>query len=177
MLVEMTFKHGSILFEIKPEGIIVFMLYISAILVFLGGSMQVAKIRKAFAISERVEQIKASPQYQAMQAQMNQMQANGQGPMMNPMGGMGPMGPVSTPQPETPVQPANAGQTTVGTNVAPIQPAVKRELTPLEKQTKKLSAMKVGDLKALAKKLSISGYSTMKKNELVDNIIRITEGK
>ena len=177
MLVSMAWQHGSVLFDVKPEGIIVFMLYVSSILVFIGGSMQVSRIRKKFAISERVEQIKASPQYQAMKAQMDQYQANGQGPMMNPMGGMGPMGPVSTPQPATPSTPANAGQTVVGEKPTVVQPAVKRELSPLEKQTKKLSAMKMDDLKSLAKKLSISGYSTMKKTELVNNIIRITGGK
>ena len=179
MLVDMVFRDNFIFFEIKPEGIILFMLYVLSVLSFLGGSFQVSKIRKQFAISERVEQIKASPQYQAMKAQMDQMQANGQGPMMNPMSGMGPMGPVSTPQPQPsqPIKPMNAGQTTMGNKPTPVQPAVKRELTPLEKQIKKLSGMRMDDLKSLAKKLSISGYSIMKKNELVDNIIRITGGK
>ena len=177
MLISMI-QSKSIILEIQPEGIILFMLYVSSILVFLGGSFQVSRIRKQFAISERVEQIKASPQYQAMKAQMDQMQANG-GPMMNPMGptGMGPMGPMSTPQPPMSTKPTNAGQTTMGSQPSVVQPAVKKELTPLEKQTKKLSVMKVDDLRSLAKKLSISGYSTMKKSELVDNIIRITEGK
>lgn len=145
-----------------PQGIYDFILYILPIAVYIFVSQPINKIRRQFAYSERIEQIKNSPQYKQMMEQMEAMQ-NGQAGS-NPMG---PFGPMSQPQPTNPMAAAPMA-------AAPAQP-VKKELTPSEKRAKELSNMKVEELKAIAKKLSISGYSAMKKEELIENIIRITE--
>ena len=107
-------------------------------------------------ISERVEAVKNSPQYKAYMEQMEQMK-NGTVSPSN----MGPYGPVAatvTPKEKT-------------------EEEIKREETKakIEKRKAELNDMTLVDLKEIAKKLSLSGYSTMKKEELIENIIRITE--
>ena len=152
-------EYPKVVFQ-YPEGIFLFILYIIPIAIWLFVSRPIAKIRRTFLMAERIEAFKNSPQYQQMQEQMSQMQNGGN---INPAA-MGPFGPQS--QPQT----GPAGTPTA----APTQP-VKRELTPKEKRIKELQAMNISNLKEIAKKLSISGYTSMKKAELIDNIVRISE--
>ena len=147
------------------EGIFQFILFIIPPFIWFFISRPVNKIKRTFIISERVEAFKASPQYAQMQEQMNQMQ-NGQ---VQP-GAMGPFGPM----PQAPVNPGQTQASSQPAAQAP-NPAIKKELTPQEKRRKELSAMDLAELKEVAKKLSISGYSTMNKKELIESIIRISE--
>lgn len=140
------------------EGIYDFILYILPIVVFFFVSRPLNKIKRQFAYAERVQMIKQSPQYQQMMQQAESMR-NGTGqPNMGPMGPMGqpmPMGP-------TAATPAKA---------APVP----KELTEKEKRVKELSSMKIAELREIAKKLSLSGIDEMKKAELIDAIIRVSE--
>ena len=144
------------------EGIFDFINFIFPIVIFAFVSIPLNKIRRSFQISERMEQIKNSPQYKSMQ---EQMKSNQQNPMGNPYGYNNPYGPSTVnnnmQQPVSPV----------------VNPVVDKEQENSKKNNKitKLNNMKINELKEIAKKLSISGYYYMKKSELVQAIIRITE--
>jgi len=148
-----TFSSAGAIFQ--------FINYFLVIAVYFGGSMQISRIRKTFLLSERVAKIKASPEFQ--QAMQNAQ--NAQAPMGNPYGPMG-MGVPPTPAPTNTTTTSTPGQAPTQPNA----PKVSKERVELEK-------MKVVDLKKVAKKLSISGYSSMKKPELIKNILRVTNTK
>ena len=83
------------------------------------------------------------------------------------MGPFGPMGGVSNP-----VASAN-------TNLNKNEPTnpVKKEavLTERQQKEKELSKMTVDNLRKISKKLSISGFQTMKKTELIEAILRVSK--
>ncbi|WKX02657.1 Rho termination factor N-terminal domain-containing protein [Candidatus Mycoplasma mahonii] len=131
--------------------------------VYFGASIKVSKIKRVFAISERVEQLKNDPQYQAQMNMFRNMQ-NNQGMNTN----------------NAPFGPTNSGRTDGaasfnGNVAAPMQGAPKETvIEKMSQERKDLLEMKVEDLKEVAKKLSISGLSKMTKKELIDNIMRVT---
>jgi len=130
------------------------------IAVYFGASTKVVRIRRQFAISERVEQLQNDPVYQAQMKQMQNMMQNG-GMQM------GPMGPMSQPM-NQPSQPVMNPQGTQQTNNTINEPLISKE-------EKELKEMTIAQLKQVAKKLSISGTSTMKKAELIKAILRVTD--
>ena len=151
----MAFSEANRVVFSYPEGIYDFILYILPIVAWFFISRPIAKIKRTFMYSERIEMIKKSPQYQQMQQQMESMQ-NGQ---MN-VGGMGPFGPTM------PTQQTNVVNPEEGNKV--------KELTKKEKRYNELRTMTVDQLREVAKKMSISGYSTMKKSELIEAINRLS---
>lgn len=134
-----------------------------AIVIYFIVSTPVAKIRKTFQISARVEELKKDPQFRAMQDQLNNLRNGGQPGMNNGAYGPGFGAGQAQAKPTPPGATPNAAQP-----VKPAQPAVSPE-------EKKLRGMSVKDLKSVAKELSISGYSTMQKQELINAIIRVTK--
>lgn len=117
---------------------------------------QVSKIKRVFAASARIEQLKNDPNFQAYQQQMQQM-----------MGGQAPMGPFG-PAVQPPVENApDAQQAPAGVAAAAQQPKVSDEQAKLE-------AMTLANLKKVAKKLSISGSDKMDKKELIEAILRVS---
>ncbi len=163
----MTNNSNRIIFE-YPEGIYEFILWFLPLLIFIFISIPLNKIRRSFQISERYEAFKNSPQYEMYKQQMDAMK-NGQfNPGMNGMGSMGPFGPINQPTNQAAAQPNTQPN---NSNPNP----VKKELTKKEKKHAELSKMRIVDLKKIAKKLSISGYTSMKKTELVNAILRLTE--
>ena len=150
-------------------GLYIFISYILAIAIWVSFSVPLGRIRRLFALSERVEMIKSNPMYtEAMNNAQNMGQPMG-GPGMNPfMGGMGNMA-----QHQVRPNPNPNGVAAQG-NPQPVQKQA--ELSPEQKQKKELVKLTVVDLQAIAKKLSISGYSSMKKDELIEAIIRVSGG-
>ena len=165
-IVRLAWSHNGGTFD-NPGGIFQFINNFLLLGVYFAGSMQVSRIRRTFIASERIEKIKNSPQYQQAQAQMNAMQNGGQAPMGNPYGPMG----MGTPTGAASVNKAGA---TVG---APGNPIPVTPVETISKERKALETMSVAELKKVAKKLSISGYSTMKKPELIKDILRVTSSK
>lgn len=146
------------------EGIYAFMLYIIPIAIWLFISRPISKIKRVFMISERVEMIKNSPEYQNFTQQMNQYQSGNIDPK-----NMGPFGPTTqTNNTKTNNTNASSDAKTDDKKVEPI-------LTPKQKRRKELEEMTISDLKEIAKQLSLSGYSSMNKKELIENIMRISE--
>ena len=155
-LIRLFWSHGGT-FD-NPGGIFQFVNYFLLIGVYFGGSSQVSRIRRTFIMSERIAKIKASPEYQQAQQQAQAMM-NGQAPtnpIANPYGPAGVGTPMGSPK-------VNA----TGEVVKSVEPEISKERQELEK-------MSVSNLKKVAKKLSISGYSTMKKPELIKSILRVT---
>lgn len=159
-LIRMLWTGGGAMFD-SPGGIFQFILYFIVLFSYLFGSMQVSKIRRVFALSERVAKIKASPMYQQAQQQAQAMNAGQAGPINSPYG------------------PAMSGTATAtGSTAAQSQQnpeAVQQPVVSKEKAA--LQKMKVADLKKVAIKLSISGSATMKKPELIENILRVSNKK
>lgn len=143
----------------SPSSLFSFITSIIFIVVYFAASAPVSRLRRVFIISERMEQMKNNPQFQAMQQQINAMlQGQGQG--------MGPFGPAA----------GSAQGTSPNAQGAPGQTVTPQ--APQENPTKKkLNAMPVAQLREVAKELSISGYKTMKKQELIDAIIRISDNE
>lgn len=161
--------RGKPIFEYS-EGIYDFVMYLIPIVIFIFISIPLNKIRRLFQISERTEAFKNSPQYDNYKQQMDSMQNMGQ-PMNGPMGPMGPMGPFG-PINQPPVN--NFSNTGSIIKDQTFSNEIKQK-TGYEKRMKELTSMKVDELKKIAKKLSISGYYVMKKSELIDSIIRLSE--
>ena len=155
-LIRLFWSHGGT-FD-NPGGIFQFVNYFLVVGVYFGGSMQVSRIRRTFIMSERIANIKASPEYQQAQQQAQAMM-NGQVPT-NPI--TNPYGPAGV---GTPIGAAKTNITGQPVKVAESQ---------ISKERQELEKMSVANLKKVAKKLSISGYSTMKKPELIKSILRVT---
>lgn len=140
-------------------GLLTFIFNILAVLVFFTISVPVTKIRRLFYVSEKIEQLKSDPQFQAMQQQMEAMMKNGQ---FQP-GAFGPTvgGAAMNAQPN-----ANGNPEQI---VTPVAPSISPERVKLE-------SMDLDKLKKVAQKLSISGFEEMKKEEIIDAILRVSEG-
>lgn len=149
------FIYGSLDFQTKG-GIYHFISTILFPVVWLVVSRPVSRIRYAFFLSKKVNDIKNSPEYIQMQRQINEAMKN------NPGIPLGMFGPMSTPQAETP--PADEDVAAITT----------QEIKMIEEQNK-LEQMSVADLKAVASKLSISGAEGMSKTELISNILRVSK--
>ena len=148
-------------------GIFMFTSYLLSIVIWVTISIPINNIRKTFAVSERVTALKNDPAYQQM---MEQAQNMAQNPGMNP--GMNPyFNPMSAMQ--QPVQHKVQPNATPNSNVnTPVQPV---ELSKDQKRAKELEKLTIVELQQVAKKLSLSGYSSMKKKELIDAIIRVSQ--
>lgn len=143
-----------------PGGIFQFINYFLVIGVYFGAAVKVSKIRRQFAISERVERLKNDPMFQQqMEAYKNMMQNGGMS--------MGPMGPMVNPQATNVNNPQLAGAKNNQTQQNISKPEVSKE-------EKELNAMSITELKQVAKELSISGYNRMKKTELIKAILRVS---
>lgn len=147
----------------SPSSLFSFISSIIFIVVYFAASAPVSRLRRVFIISERMEKMKNDPQFQAMQQQISAM-LQGQG------GAMGPFGPA------TGAAQGAAPKTGQGTPTQPGQTVTPQQ--PQENPTKKkLDGMTVTQLKEVAKELSISGYQSMKKQELIDAILRISNNE
>jgi len=158
-------------------GIMMFSAYILFIVIWLLASSPLVKIRRQFQISMRVEAIKNDPRYQQAMAnggmgmQQGPFGAAGmqQGPFgMGAMGGMG--GAVPPQQPVQPQQPQPNQQVQ-----QPQQQTQVVEKTPAQKRREALENMTVSELKKVALELSISGHKDMRKSELIEAIMRVSE--
>lgn len=156
-LLQLSWRSGSRTIFDTPGGVFQFVNYFLMIGVYFGASVKVSKIRREFAVSERVEQLKNDPAFQQQMEMYKNMMQNGQMQM-------GPMGPMVNPM-APPVQP---GQQPVNQPITPAEPQISKEEADLKEMT-------VVELKDVAKELSISGYSDMKKAELIKAILRVTE--
>ena len=139
--------YGTPIFS-YAYGIYNFIGYIAPILVFIFVSVRINRIRNQFLMSERFSKLKNSPEFKNLQEQMK----SGQNPIS-------PLSPFINPS-------FNQTQST-------------NEQNKIDKNSnlEKLKKMKMIELKAIAKKLSISGYNTMKKEELIDSILRVSGEK
>ncbi len=139
--------YGTPIFS-YAYGIYNFIGYIAPILVFIFVSVPINRIRNQFLISERVTKLKNSPEFKNLQEQMK----SGQTPIS-------PLSPFINPS-------FNQTQSS-------------NEQNKIDKNSnlEKLKKLKIVELKAIAKKLSISGYNTMKKEELIDSILRVSGEK
>ena len=138
-------------------SIFAFVTKILYILIYFAASAPVSRLRKTFIVSDRVEKFKSDPNFQTMQKQMQDALKGGQ----MPYGAFGPvMASEKSPQ-QNPV--ASNNQTT--------PPPNKEEI-----ELKRLKSLSIDNLKKVAKKLSISGHSNMKKDELIEAILRISKG-
>ena len=139
--------YGTPIFS-YAYGIYNFIGYIAPILVFIFVSVRINRIRNQFLMSERFSKLKNSPEFKNFQEQMK----SGQNPIS-------PLSPFINPS-------FNQTQST-------------NEQNKIDKNSnlEKLKKMKMIELKAIAKKLSISGYNTMKKEELIDSILRVSGEK
>lgn len=138
--------YGTPIFS-YAYGIYNFIGYIAPILVFIFVSIPINKIRNQFLISERITKLKNSPEFKNFQEQMKNNQ--------NPMGVVSPFMNPSFNQ----TQNNNEENTKIKNNNSNLE---------------KLKKMKIIELKTIAKKLSISGYKTMKKIELINSILRVS---
>lgn len=144
-----TLYNGTPIFS-YAYGIYNFIGYIAPILVFIFVSVPINKIRNQFLISERITKLKNSPEFKNFQNQMKNNQ--------NPMASISPfINPAFNQTPKT----NDENEANVNNN----------------SNFQKLKKMKIIELKAIAKKLSISGYNMMKKDELIDSILRVSGEK
>lgn len=133
---------------------------IAVIVIWLLVSMPMVRIRKIFALSQFVEDRRKDPVWQQQKAQYEaMMRAAGQ---INP----GAFGASAFGPQVTPAQPAPAEN---GETVTPATPEV-------EPERKRLEGLSEAKLKKVAKELSISGSENMKKDELIEAILRVTKG-
>lgn len=140
-----------------PSGIFAIVFYVLSIVIWALISAPLARIRVAFARSAYVEKMQADPQFQQAKAQYEAMMRAAQGMQ----GAQSPFGPA-------PVAP----QTTTDANGQVVTPATP-EVSP---EKKRLEGMSLAQLKKVAAELSISGASSMKKDELIEAILRVTQG-
>lgn len=146
-IADYTTSHGA--------GIFSMVFYILSVLVWIFVSVPLGRIRRAFIISERVEKLQQDPQFMAAKAQFEAMMGQAQG-----AAGTSPFGPSMNPNAQ------GAAPTVDG--ITPAKPEVSPE-------RKRLEGMSLANLKKVAKELSISGSATMKKDELIEAILRVTE--
>jgi len=158
-------------------GIMMFSAYILFIVIWLLASSPLVKIRRQFQVSMRVEAIKNDPRYQQAMANggmgMQQGPFGGAGMQQGPfgMGAMGGMGGAVPPQqPMQPQQPQPNQQVQ-----QPQQQTQVVEKTPAQKRREALENMTVSELKKVALELSISGHKDMRKSELIEAIMRVSE--
>ncbi len=147
-----TIFYGTPIFS-YGYGIYNFIGYILPILVFIFVSVPINKIRREFIISERLSKLKNSPEFQNFQQQMQQSQSqNGVGinPFINNMFAQ-----------NLQKNPNNKKDENIS-------------LKEKKSNVEKLNKMKISDLREIAKKFSISGYKTMRKNELIESILRVS---
>ena len=128
---------------------------------------RVSRIRKLFLLSIRMEKLKSDPNYQNMQQQMQQF--------MNNAGNRSPFGfnPSNNSNNRSTSNPVNTNTPTTNKS----KPLVKN--TPqngpvLSEADKQLSKLRIAQLREIAKKLYISGYDTMSKQELISSIKKAT---
>ena len=139
-------------------GIFQFINYFLVIGVYFGTSVKVSRIRREFAISERVEKLKNDPMFQQqMEAYKNMMQNGGMQ--------MGPMGPIVNPQTATKT---NNNSNTGNASTSQV------DKPKISKEEKDLNNMTIVQLREVAKKLLISGFEKMKKPEIIKAILRVT---
>ncbi|CAM9096638.1 Rho termination factor N-terminal domain-containing protein [Mycoplasma marinum] len=118
---------------------------------------QVSRIRKQFAYAEKIEEMKKNPQFQEMQAQMQNLFAQAQ----QNSGNYGPTAGKTT-------QNDNSNSSPINAEASEIKESP--EVTELKK-------LKIEELRNIAFQLSISGYDKMSKDELIEIIIRVTNGE
>ena len=145
-----TIWNGTPIFS-YAYGIYNFVGYIAPILVFIFVSIPINKIRNQFLISERITKLKNSPEFKNFQEQMKNNQ--------NPMAGVSPF--INPSFNQVPKTSSEENKANVNEN----------------SNLQKLRKMRIAELKVIAKKLSISGYNTMKKDELIDSILRVSGEK
>jgi len=151
-------------------GIMMFTAYILFIVIWLMTSTPLVKIRREFQMSMRIEAIKNDPRYQSTMT-------NGAAGMQQGPFGMGPMGPLGGQAMGTPQQPQTQQQPNQSAESSTQQPQGVQPVQKSKKDKRKqvLENMTVAELKKVASELSISGRNEMKKAELIEAIMRISE--
>ena len=157
-------EQSSIL--ISDASILMFSSRIIYILIYFAASAPISRVRRIFMLSDRVEKMKNDPQFQAMQRQMQNAYQSGQ----MPYGPFGPVGQNQEAQAKTQAQPQSQQELDKKSQNPPPE-EIKKEDPELER-LKRLSLEK---LKQVASRLSISGYKSMKKDELIEAIMRVTK--
>ena len=157
-------EQSSIL--ISDASILMFSSRIIYILIYFAASAPISRVRRIFTLSDRVEKMKNDPQFQAMQRQMQNAYQSGQ----MPYGPFGPVGQNQGTQAKTQAQPQSQQELDKKSQNPP--PKEVKEQDPELERLKRLSLEK---LKQVASRLSISGYKSMKKDELIEAIMRVTK--
>ena len=122
-------------------------------------SVKVNNIKRQFLISKRFQDIKNNPDFQKMQDQFQNMFN-----MSNPSGN------------QTNSNESMPKKDSASNAFGPSLEKDKNNVTKVENNIEsKLNSLSISQLKEIAKELSISGYSTMKKNELIKVISRIKD--
>lgn len=142
--------------------ILVFISHVIFIVFYFSSSTKVSRIRRQFAYSEYVQKLQKDERFAKFQEQLKDSLINsGINPGINPGQSNSPFGPVLH-QP-----PKNPNASIVADVSAPLD-------LKLSEQYNKLKTMSLIKLKEVAQRLSISGAETMKKEELIDTIIRVS---
>lgn len=177
-LMEILFFRDDNKFSTSGE-VFAFATNILFIIIYFFASAPVSRVRRLFLTSMRIEQLKKDPQFQAMQAQFKNM--------MNNSAANNPYGPntfTGNTAPNTNSNNNGSANTTANQAAATASasgqvnnPTVVPAKPSVSPEEKKLREMPLDDLKEVAKRFSLSGYEKMNKQELIDNILRITGKK
>ena len=133
---------------------------------------RVSRIRKLFILSIRMEKLKSDPNYQNMQQQMQQFMSNSNN--RSPFG-FNPRSNNSNFNQNNNKPNTNAVKPNKTPSNNPNVPVQQASNVPAASETdKQLAKLKIGQLREIAKKLYISGYDIMSKQELITSIKKAT---